>query len=58
MLEKLGALGVLGLVAMVLGLGLVAVADPLVAAGLFLVLAGTGLLVKRGLDQVMGLFGM
>jgi hypothetical protein len=58
MLDKLGALGVLGAVLLLAGIGVTAYANPLVGAGIALVVAGLGLLVKRGVDQVMGLFGM
>jgi len=58
MLDKLGALGVLGAILLFAGIGVTIYANPLVGAGIALVVAGMGLLVKRGVDQVMGLFGM
>ncbi|MGM0398260.1 MAG: DUF7470 family protein [Halobacteriota archaeon] len=58
MLQKLGPLGVLGVVLLLAGIGVTAYANPVVGAGIALIVAGMGLLVKRGVDQVMGLFGM
>jgi len=58
MFEKLGTLGTVGAVLLLAGIGVTVYANPLVGAGLALVVAGLGLLVKRGVDQVMGLFGM
>ena len=58
MLQKLGALGILGTVLLLAGIGVTAYANPVVGIGMALIVAGMGLLVKRGVDQVMGLFGM
>ena len=58
MLQKLGALGILGAVLLLAGIGVTAYANPVVGIGMALMVAGMGLLVKRGVDQVMGLFGM
>ncbi|MFB6132855.1 MAG: hypothetical protein ABEJ44_05560 [Halanaeroarchaeum sp.] len=58
MLQKLGLVGVLGAVLLLAGVGLTAYANPIVGAGVALIVAGLGLLLKRGVDQVMGLFGM
>ncbi|MFB6134109.1 MAG: hypothetical protein ABEJ55_03895 [Halanaeroarchaeum sp.] len=58
MLNKLGALGILGILAVLAGLGVITYAAPVVGAGMGLIVVGMGLLLKRGLDQVMGLFGM
>ena len=58
MFESLGPMGWAGILFLIVGLGVVAVADPLVAAGLAIVLVGLGLLVKRGVDLVMAMLGM
>lgn len=58
MLQKLGAFGVLGLLLLLAGIGMTAYANPVVGLGMALMVAGIGLLVKRGVDQVMGMFGM
>ncbi|NHN46018.1 hypothetical protein G9464_00205 [Halostella sp. JP-L12] len=58
MLEKLGAIGVLGIVVILGGLGLIAWADPVVAAGMALVLFGFGLTVKALVSNLLSSFGM
>jgi hypothetical protein len=58
MLDKLGTLGIVGLVVALAGLGLVAYQAPLVAVGLFLVLAGVGLVTQSLVRNVMSAFGL
>lgn len=58
MLQKLGPVGILGAVLVLVGIGTIAIKDPVIALGMGLVVAGLGLLAKAGLDAVMGLFGM
>lgn len=58
MIETLGFIGLLGILLLLGGLAVIAVADPVVAVGIGLVLVGLGLLVKRGADQLMAMFGM
>lgn len=58
MLEKLGAIGVLGIVVILGGLGLIAWANPVVAAGMALVLFGFGLTVKALVSNLLSSFGM
>lgn len=58
MLKNLGPLGIVGLLAMVAGIGLIAYADPIIAAGFALVLAGVGLVVKSLISGVLGAMGM
>lgn len=58
MLRKLGAVGVGGLLVMLAGVLLVAWESPLIAAGLALVLAGLGMLIRAAVSAVMGQFGM
>lgn len=58
MLRKLGAVGVLGVAVVLAGLALIAVADPVVAAGMALVLLGFGLTVKALVSNLLSSFGM
>jgi hypothetical protein len=58
MLDKLGTLGLVGIVVTLGGLGLVASQAPLVAAGLLLVLAGIGLVTQSLVRNVMSAFGL
>ena len=58
MFEKLGAIGVLGIVVILGGLGLIAWANPVVAAGMALVLFGFGLTVKALVSNLLSSFGM
>ncbi len=58
MFDSLGPMGWAGIFLLIAGLGVVALADPLVAAGLVTILVGLGLLVKRGADLVMSMLGM
>lgn len=58
MLRRLGALGIVGVLAMLGGLALIAVADPIIAAGIGLMLLGTGLVVRSLVSSLMGAMGM
>ncbi|GAA0650661.1 DUF7470 family protein [Salarchaeum japonicum] len=58
MLDKLGIQGVLGIVLVLAGLGIVAYNAPVVAVGLFVVLLGLVVLVRRGLRAGMEMMGM
>ncbi|MFC6731389.1 MULTISPECIES: hypothetical protein [unclassified Haladaptatus] len=58
MLDKLGTGGLVGLLLLVVGLGVIAYANPLVAAGLALVLAGVGLVAKGLVSGMLSAFGM
>lgn len=61
MIQKLGAVGIVGLLLLLGGLALVAYQSPIVAAGLALVLAGVGLVTKglvNALVSSMGFGGM
>lgn len=57
MLDKLGTAGVAGAVLLVAGLAVVAWTAPVVAAGLALVLVGTGLVVKGLATGLLRQFG-
>lgn len=58
MIDSLGMLGWVGIAILVVGIVVIAAVEPLVALGMVLVLVGMGLVVKQGIDQVMGMFGM
>ena len=58
MFEKLGAVGILGIVVILGGLALIAWANPVVAAGMALVLFGFGLTVKALVGNLLSSFGM
>ncbi|WP_276273668.1 DUF7470 family protein [Haloarcula litorea] len=58
MLDKLGTVGVAGLVVVAAGIGLVAWQAPIVAAGLALVLSGVGLVAYGMLTSLLSAFGM
>ena len=62
MLRKLGGVsGVVGILAMLLGIALVAEANLQIAAGIALVIAGLGLLARgmiKGLMSAMGMGGL
>jgi hypothetical protein len=58
MFDRLGALGVVGLVLVVAGLVLVGLENPVIAGGLVLVLVGLGLAVKSFISGMMSAFGM
>jgi hypothetical protein len=60
MLQKLGAVGIVGVLFLLGGVALVAVVEPIIAAGLALVVAGLGMMVYglvTGFMQSMGLMG-
>ncbi|MEY7850473.1 hypothetical protein AB7C87_14895 [Natrarchaeobius sp. A-rgal3] len=58
MLDKLGPLGIVGIVILLSGIGLVAYVDFRIAAGLALILAGMGLVVKSLVTGMLQSFGM
>ncbi|WP_338726791.1 hypothetical protein [Haladaptatus sp. DJG-WS-42] len=58
MLDKLGTGGLIGLIVLVAGLGVIAYANPLIAAGLALVLVGVGLVAKGLVSGLLSAFGM
>ncbi|RQG92773.1 hypothetical protein EA462_00650 [Natrarchaeobius halalkaliphilus] len=58
MLDKLGPLGIAGIVLLLAGIGLIAYADIVIAAGLALVIAGLGIVVKALVTSVLQGFGM
>lgn len=58
MFDRLGAVGILGIVLAVAGLALVAVESFLVAGGLALMLLGVGLAVKSLVSGMLAAFGM
>ncbi|MFC7044244.1 hypothetical protein ACFQH6_01455 [Halobacteriaceae archaeon GCM10025711] len=58
MLDKLGPFGIVGVLAIIGGIALIAVQSPVVAAGISLVLVGVGLTARSLVQNVMGMFGM
>ncbi|MWV41406.1 hypothetical protein [Natrialba sp. INN-245] len=58
MLGNLGPLGIVGIVVLLAGIGLVAYVDLVIAAGLALILAGMGLIVKSLITGMLQSFGM
>ncbi|AFZ72953.1 DUF7470 family protein [Natronobacterium gregoryi] len=58
MLDKLGPLGIVGILALLAGIGLVAYENLVIAGGIALVLAGLGLVVKSLVSSVLQSFGM
>ncbi|MFB6171007.1 MAG: hypothetical protein ABEJ23_00630 [Haloarculaceae archaeon] len=57
MLQKLGVVGIVGLILLLAGLALVAYQSLIVAAGLAFVIAGVGLLAKGLLNAVVSSMG-
>jgi hypothetical protein len=58
MLDKLGAAGIVGLLLVLGGLGLVAYVEPIIAAGIALVLAGLGLTLKAIVSSFVSAMGL
>ncbi|MFC6975299.1 hypothetical protein ACFQL1_12605 [Halomicroarcula sp. GCM10025709] len=58
MLDKLGAVGIAGIVVALGGIGLVASQAPLIAAGIAFVVGGLGLVVYGLVSSLMAAFGM
>ncbi|MFC7135742.1 DUF7470 family protein [Halobaculum litoreum] len=57
MIDRLGTAGIVGALLLLAGLVLVAWSSPVVAVGIALVLAGTGLVVKGLATSLMKQFG-
>lgn len=58
MIDKIGPLGIVGVVVLLAGIGLIAYANYIVAAGMALVLVGLGLVVKSLVSGMLQSFGM
>jgi len=58
MLKKLGAAGIVGLLALLGGIVLIASESLVIAGGLALILAGLGLMVRSLIQSVLGSMGM
>ncbi|XVH30278.1 DUF7470 family protein [Haloferacaceae archaeon DSL9] len=58
MIDKLGYVGVAGILLVVFGVALVSVRDPIIGAGLMLAFAGIALVARGAVTSVMRLFGM
>lgn len=58
MFDRLGPLGIVGLLLILVGLTLVTWASPIVGAGLALVFVGTGLVIKGVVGTMLQTWGM
>lgn len=61
MIRSLGALGILGLLVAIAGIGVIAYVNPIVAGGIVAILVGIGLVVVnlvRGMMAKLGFGGM
>jgi len=58
MLDKLGAVGIAGIVVLLAGIGLVAWKSYILAAGLAMVVGGLGLVVYGLVTSLLGAFGL
>ncbi|MCU4743672.1 hypothetical protein OB955_05210 [Halobacteria archaeon AArc-m2/3/4] len=58
MYDKLGPVGIVGIVVMLAGIGLVASQNLLIAAGMALIVGGLGVVVKALVSNVLSSFGM
>lgn len=58
MYQRIGLLGVVGMVLALTGLGLITVVQPLIGAGLALVLLGLGITVQSVISRMLKQFGM
>lgn len=58
MLDKLGALGLVGIVLLLAGFAVITYANWQVALGMALVVGGLGLVVKAMISNMLGAFGM
>ncbi|MFC6723227.1 hypothetical protein ACFQE1_02225 [Halobium palmae] len=57
MLGKLGVTGIVGVLLLLVGIGLVAWHQPIVALGIALAFVGVGLVAKGLISNVMSAFG-
>jgi hypothetical protein len=58
MLKRLGATGIVGFLTVLGGIALIAYDSLIVAAGIALVLAGLGLVIRSLVSSLMGAMGM
>ncbi|SFS33045.1 DUF7470 family protein [Halostagnicola kamekurae] len=58
MLDKLGPLGIAGLIIVLVGIALIALESLMIAAGMALVLVGLAVTVKALVSGMLGAFGM
>jgi hypothetical protein len=58
MFDRLGPLGIVGLLMIVAGLGVVTWKEPIVGAGLALMFVGTGLVIKGLVGNMLQAWGM
>lgn len=58
MFDKLGRVGIIGVLVILGGLALIALADPVIAGGVALVLVGVGLVVRGLFGFMLNAMGM
>lgn len=58
MFDKLGAVGIVGILIAVAGIGVVALESPIIAGGLALVLLGLGVMAFGLVKNLLGALGM
>ncbi|RQG92366.1 DUF7470 family protein [Natrarchaeobius chitinivorans] len=58
MLDTIGPLGIVGILVLLAGIAVVAYANWIIAAGIALILAGMGLVVKSLITSMLQSFGM
>lgn len=58
MFDKLGRIGIVGVLVVLVGLLLIALADPVIAGGVVLVLVGVGLVVRGLFSFMLNAMGM
>lgn len=58
MLKNLDALGIVGLLILLGGIGLIASQNPLIALGMVLIVGGLGLVIKSLISGMLQNFGM
>jgi disulfide bond formation protein DsbB len=58
MYQRIGLLGVVGMVLALAGLALITVVQPLIGVGLALVLLGLGVTIQSALSRLLRQFGM
>lgn len=58
MFDKLGPVGILGLLMLGAGIGVVAYVEPIIAVGIALVILGLGLTLKAIVSSFLGAMGM
>lgn len=58
MFRKIGIVGIFGVLLAILGLGVLAYVEPLIAVGVALILVGMGVVLGNLLRRMLATFGM